>query len=97
MKMFRIFGISLLAAAACLTAIAAFDVAPSAAAGSDNWTKPYNQHWGDSSAGQRNNFVSCSTRWGNSSCYIDENVTAIKSLGGCASAWGDSRCIAPGR
>ena len=79
MKILKIFGISLVAAVVCLAIIAAFDVTPSAAAGTDNWTLPYNQSWGK-----------CS-------CILSENVTASNSVGDCASAWGSSRCIAPGR
>ncbi|MGD0354627.1 MAG: hypothetical protein ABSB31_04175 [Dehalococcoidia bacterium] len=79
MKILKICGISLLAAVACLTVIAAFDVTPSAAAGSDNWTLPYNQSWGK-----------CS-------CILSGNATASNSSGICAGAWGNSRCIAPGR
>jgi hypothetical protein len=54
-------------------------VTPSAAAGSDNWTLPYNQSWGK-----------CS-------CILSGNATASNSSGICAGAWGNSRCIAPGR
>ncbi|MGD0353842.1 MAG: hypothetical protein ABSB31_00165 [Dehalococcoidia bacterium] len=79
MKMFKIFGISLLAAVACLTTIAAFEVTPSAAAGSDNWTLPYSQSWGK-----------CS-------CTLSGNLTRGNSSSICAGAWGNSRCIAPGR
>jgi hypothetical protein len=97
MKMFKIFGISLLAAVACLTAIAAFDITPSVAAGSDNWTQPYNQYWGNSSAGQTNNFVGCSSSWGKSSCILSGSMTASNSLGVCATAWGNSRCTLSSR
>ncbi|MGA2367220.1 MAG: hypothetical protein ABSF74_01420 [Dehalococcoidia bacterium] len=96
MKMFKILGISLLAALACLTTIAAFGVAPSAAAGYDNWTRPYNQYWGNSTAGNGGTFIGCAVAWGQSSCIVSENVTN-NSLGTCATAWGNSRCIAPGR
>jgi hypothetical protein len=74
MKMFKIFGISLLAAVACLPVIAAFDVTPSAAASSDNSTLPYNQSWGKCSCILSGNVTasnssgSCAGAWGNSSC-----------------------------
>ena len=97
MKMLKIFAISLLAVVACMTVIAAFDVTPSIAAGSDNWTQPYNQYWGNSSTGQTNNFVGCSSAWGKSSCILSGNVAASNSLGVCATAWGNSRCVVPGK
>jgi hypothetical protein len=98
MNMIKIFGISLLAAVACLTVIAAFDVTPSVAAvGYDNWTMPYNRYWGNSTAGQPNNFFGCAVSWGQSRCVLSENVTTNNSFGTCATAWGNSRCIAPGR
>ncbi|MGA9048372.1 MAG: hypothetical protein WB588_05190 [Dehalococcoidia bacterium] len=98
MKMFKILGISLLAALACLTVIATFDVAPSSAAvGYDNWTQPYNQYWGNSTLGNGGTFTGCAVSWGQSSCIISENISVSNSLGVCATAWGNSRCVAPGR
>ncbi|MGA2368504.1 MAG: hypothetical protein ABSF74_08045 [Dehalococcoidia bacterium] len=74
MKMFKIFGISLLAVVASLIVIVAFDVTPSAAAGSDNWTLPYNQSWGKCSCILSENVTAsngsgiCAGAWGDSRC-----------------------------
>jgi hypothetical protein len=69
------------------------NAAPSQAAGTDNWTKPYNKYWGDSSAGQKNFFVGCASSWGTSSCLLSSSVTANNSFGVCASSWGNSSCV----
>ena len=80
MKILKIFGISLLAAVACLATIAAFDVTPSAAAGSDNWTLPYNQSWGKCSCilsenvTASNSFGSCASCMGQQSLHRTRQV-----------------------
>ncbi len=74
MKTVKLFAMSLLAAAACLMVVAAFEATPSSASVSDNWTLPYNQSWGKCSCTQSenltrgNNSSVCAGAWGDSHC-----------------------------
>ncbi|MGA2158262.1 MAG: hypothetical protein WB588_08775 [Dehalococcoidia bacterium] len=78
MKLLKIFAISLLIPVACLTAFAAFDVTPSNAAGSENWTLPYNQSWGkcicivSENATSSNIVEGCASAWGSSHCIAPD-------------------------